>query len=73
MNDSPAEDNTTTMSWMDQMLGENDVSNIGRFLWWIENADHENLTDSQRSMLHRTTGLLEELEADLEGSGENNG
>jgi len=61
--------NASSIEWPDAMLAEDDLSNIGRFLWWVENAPHDGLSASQLQDLRRAAGAIESLEADLEGAG----
>ena len=60
------------MSWQDAMLNEDSLANIGRFLWWVENADLSDLSDDQIEQLHRIVSLLETLEAEIESEDEDN-
>jgi len=52
------------MVWADEMTAQDPATNIGRFLWWIENDDLAGLNPEACAELKRIHGLLESLEAD---------
>lgn len=55
---------------MDEWLGLDPTAVVGRFLWWVENADLDGWSEAALTHLSAATDALQMVEAELEGEPE---